>query len=381
MIGLILASMEIMAFIFMLIILIAILIRWRDSSIPTRIFSLDIVFIMLGLVCDVVSAFAPITSTDIQNVSIFLAFIFGAAIVPIFAYYCIYQINEKKTILSLWHARGILISNTVVILLCVFAFANGDFFVYNLDGTTDAGTFEYVLLATEMISTLYAGILLIVNSKHLSRRNFSALSFFAFIPCVAAIAEVIFPKFVISYIAVSVSALIQYVIIQSYQIAESQIREKLLNDISRTDSMTGLLNRRAFSEFIDGAKENVTAGVVYCDVNGLKKTNDEHGHIEGDRLIKRFASIIRGAFPAADIYRISGDEFVVICAGETMRSSYDRGVEKMKYILAENDEIASFGTVYDIDADIRQIINEAEKCMYANKAEYYQRTGNDRRQS
>ncbi len=88
-----------------------------------------------------------------------------------------------------------------------------------------------------------------------------------------------------------------------------------LTRISTRDQLTGLLNRHAIKEYLadfeKGLKPN-NIGILYADINGLKETNDTLGHLEGDRLIISAANQLRKVFKKSDIYRVGGDEFIVI---------------------------------------------------------------------
>ena len=97
----------------------------------------------------------------------------------------------------------------------------------------------------------------------------------------------------------------------------SHILMKKLERISTTDLLTGLKNRTAMNERVDmfTRKEkliNPPFGVVFATMNGLKQVNAAHGHNFGDKLIKSAAQIISEVFSGAEIYRSSGDEFMII---------------------------------------------------------------------
>ena len=105
---------------------------------------------------------------------------------------------------------------------------------------------------------------------------------------------------------------------------EARVRREAaarLNLISKTDELTGLLNRRGFLELgqqtIDIAVTLNQGGmVIFGDMDGLKKINDTYGHDAGDRAIKAEADILKKNFRASDVVgRIGGDEFVILAAG------------------------------------------------------------------
>ena len=104
------------------------------------------------------------------------------------------------------------------------------------------------------------------------------------------------------------------------EINESSLNEQradIYKNISLTDGMTGLKNRRAFEEALDKTADSFPyAGentLFMLDVNGLKKVNDTYGHNCGDELIVNAAKCITESFgPDAQVFRIGGDEFAVI---------------------------------------------------------------------
>ncbi|MCX4788917.1 diguanylate cyclase [Streptomyces sp. NBC_01221] len=90
-----------------------------------------------------------------------------------------------------------------------------------------------------------------------------------------------------------------------------------------TDPLTGLANRRSVDVRLDEAVEQHRAdgavvSLVVCDLNGLKRVNDTHGHAVGDRLLERFGSVLSrcGAMlPGALAARLGGDEFCLLAVG------------------------------------------------------------------
>ncbi len=99
-------------------------------------------------------------------------------------------------------------------------------------------------------------------------------------------------------------------------IERKQLEEKL-RDISITDDLTGLFNRRGFrtlaqQELDLAERQNETMAVFYIDLDGLKLINDRYGHNAGDQAIQDTAEILKETFRSADIIaRIGGDEFAV----------------------------------------------------------------------
>ena len=100
--------------------------------------------------------------------------------------------------------------------------------------------------------------------------------------------------------------------------AKGKRRTLELEATSIRDELTGLLNRRGLFAIapaqLDAVHRHLIGGLLlYVDLDGLKQTNDRHGHSAGDELLRSAASVLRASFREADtIARLGGDEFVVI---------------------------------------------------------------------
>ncbi|MFG2757576.1 diguanylate cyclase domain-containing protein [Streptomyces wuyuanensis] len=109
-------------------------------------------------------------------------------------------------------------------------------------------------------------------------------------------------------------------------VAAGIAQQERLEEVRRlafTDPLTGLANRRAVDVRLDEVLERhrvdgSVVSLVVCDLNGLKRVNDTHGHAAGDRLLERFGSVLSlcGAMlPGALAARLGGDEFCLLTAG------------------------------------------------------------------
>lgn len=149
--------------------------------------------------------------------------------------------------------------------------------------------------------------------------------------------------------------------------------DRVVDIIGTTDAMTGLYNKLAFERDSLSCKTGFV-GVVFGDLNGLKYTNDNYGHAEGDKLIKHFAKLLRDNFRAYNCYHISGDEFVV--AGYNIKiHEFLSDVLSFHKGLWDNEDstppIAALGYSAGIPQDIKAITACAEKAMYEDKQKFY----------
>lgn len=157
----------------------------------------------------------------------------------------------------------------------------------------------------------------------------------------------------------------------------SQIGNKLLLDqltrLSSIDILTGLYNRNKLNIYMTGILESkkTPIGLVFLDINGLKKVNDNEGHIAGDNLIKRAAKTLTSVFTGNDIFRVGGDEFVVIIIGAEKEKIVE-SLDKLREEAKKND--VSFAAGYalsDNDHNIEKALKEADFNMYKDKRKFY----------
>jgi|SRR5258708_640146 len=99
---------------------------------------------------------------------------------------------------------------------------------------------------------------------------------------------------------------------------EIDAKNKLLEEMAHTDSLTGLPNRRAIEEWANrqlrgAARHGYSLWVVHADLDSFKIINDGYGHEAGDEVLKGFATILKENTRASDISgRMGGDEFLVV---------------------------------------------------------------------
>ena len=94
-------------------------------------------------------------------------------------------------------------------------------------------------------------------------------------------------------------------------------RQRHVQDMKQaayTDALTGLRNRRSFTEDLRAlARQDHSYSVVMIDLDGMKTVNDTHGHAEGDLLLQTFArQLIQGLYASDLAYRLGGDEFALV---------------------------------------------------------------------
>lgn len=157
------------------------------------------------------------------------------------------------------------------------------------------------------------------------------------------------------------------------EIWKKKVQDYLLH-LSYQDQLTGIRNNASYIRMLNHLLEHpVPVGVAFADLNGLKYLNDTYGHEYGDQALKHLAEVCMEYFAKDQLYRISGDEFVVICP-ETQETEFIRQAQLLRERLKqEEQELAAFGYLWDgggTDAD--KLLHRAERLMYQEKQLHYQ---------
>lgn len=158
-------------------------------------------------------------------------------------------------------------------------------------------------------------------------------------------------------------------------IAANELQKRILTDEltikSYLDPLTGLRNRLAYDEVLDSLLgKEIPTGVGFLDLNGLKWINDNLGHDMGNKALRRVCEIVLRHIPREHLYRISGDEFVIIWPGIDY-PVFNSAAEQLEAALVEEQDIASFGFVWGTEEDVGVAVRKAEQAMQTAKNKFY----------
>ena len=164
-------------------------------------------------------------------------------------------------------------------------------------------------------------------------------------------------------------------------------RQRLFNETHRLanyDIMTGLLNRNCYNKVQDSLNEGGELCVVSFDLNGLKIVNDTRGHKAGDELICALADLLKQCFQGDMIFRIGGDEFIVLSeTNDTEKEieNFRQKAESWKGNYSTELHISlGYASRKDMpEASFQDLSVMADKRMYDDKAKFYQQGNRDRR--
>lgn len=156
--------------------------------------------------------------------------------------------------------------------------------------------------------------------------------------------------------------------------------EFLMLQGTKKDPLTGVLNRQAYFTDTEVNSDRIT-GLVTVDMNGLKEINDNQGHAAGDEaLITLALCLLHAEKSGQSVYRIGGDEFVIICRDASQKEVLDL-VDRIRKNVDETACSCSIGYCFaeEKSKNIDNMLRKADQMMYAEKSRYYLTSGKDRR--
>ena len=154
------------------------------------------------------------------------------------------------------------------------------------------------------------------------------------------------------------------------------------SELARKDVLTGIRNRNAYEEELQKLtwkmqKDDIKFGFAVIDVNFLKMVNDTYGHEMGNITICKCCEIVCRIFAHSPVFRIGGDESVVILENkdykhiEELIQKFNTTIETAEGEPWEKVSAAIGYAVYqpDIDDCVENVFNRADKAMYLRKSE------------
>ena len=152
--------------------------------------------------------------------------------------------------------------------------------------------------------------------------------------------------------------------------------------LTKTDSLTGFLNRHAYFADVNRKPKTITA-IISIDMNGLKTINDTIGHAAGDEALLTLALCFnRPLNYKQSAYRIGGDEFLIVCR-KTSEEEVLRIVEQIRKFVSKTKYSCAIGYSFNLQGNksIDELLKESDEMMYQEKDKHYLETGEKRRHS
>ena len=249
------------------------------------------------------------------------------------------------------------------------------------------GPFYWIYLVVCAVSFFYLLFVFIYLAKRGRSINLIKLVLLTLIVLIGQVACFWDDSIRTGYISLSIAAVFLYIFVQEF------IRIKMMDtiekehELSSLDSLTGVRSRIAYDrkiEEIDGIlktnKNLIHFAMCECDLNNLKQINDTCGHEAGDLYIKRCCKLICSFFKHSPIFRIGGDEFVVLLQNDDYEACDELKQNLLNLISDEvrkdcalTDKV-SFAAGFSkfnsaSDNSYKEVFVRADKEMYEHKRE------------
>lgn len=164
--------------------------------------------------------------------------------------------------------------------------------------------------------------------------------------------------------------------------------EKVANEmkaLANTDALTGVRNKIAYDKVAEELNNKIKErkapkfAIVMVDLNYLKLINDDYGHNKGDFALVKLCNILRDVFVHSPIFRVGGDEFVILVKGneyehiEDLIKAFNKRIEDLagnKYLLPAEKVSAAIGySKYNLfkDKSVDDVFKRADEAMYERK--------------
>ncbi|MDP3030604.1 MAG: sensor domain-containing diguanylate cyclase [Rhodocyclaceae bacterium] len=183
------------------------------------------------------------------------------------------------------------------------------------------------------------------------------------------------------YVNLGISLVVTLVVLFLTHLALARYQQRM-EELAATDKLTGLLNRQAFTIFIDKLvaeyrREPRPTSALLVDLDHFKEINDSHGHLSGDRVLQGVAQLLHDSLRESDIaVRWGGEEFLLVLRACDLAEAR-RIAEKLRHDIEQQEfDVArqkvkvtiSVGVAeYDSSESPDQWINRADRGLYSAK--------------
>lgn len=172
-----------------------------------------------------------------------------------------------------------------------------------------------------------------------------------------------------SYLLLSMSIFLSYAIRHRNHV-------DMLHRLSYHDLLTNALNRNAFMDVLSQFRpgQYASAGIIYIDINGMKEINDFYGHHQGDKILITTVAKVFNLFKPDELFRIGGDEFVIITYDLTETDFYEK-FNLLRNVFCEKTNlpfsIATGSCWVKSPSNLNSLLQQADSAMYTDKKKFY----------
>ncbi|MFN2358602.1 MAG: diguanylate cyclase [Desulfotignum sp.] len=161
---------------------------------------------------------------------------------------------------------------------------------------------------------------------------------------------------------------------------ELEAKNELLEKVSQTDYLTGLLNRRKINEEMEkeyqrAIRYGCAFSIIILDIDWFKSVNDAHGHNAGDQVLKEMSDILSSMLRTTDsLARWGGEEFLILCPGITLEASAEvaqriqAAIEENSFSVPKKITISAGTCEYRSGHSLEGLLVEADRKLYKAKS-------------
>ncbi len=153
-----------------------------------------------------------------------------------------------------------------------------------------------------------------------------------------------------------------------------------LEHMANCDALTGLENRHSYQKAVERLEDDRDSalGCVYVDANGLHELNNHLGHQAGDMMLRAVAGALSQSFEGSRVYRIGGDEFVVLTQNAEKQTVWQKTAQARLALKEQGYEISLGIGWRGENQRVQAMVNQAEAAMQKDKQRYYRQNGKER---
>ncbi|MBR5933913.1 MAG: GGDEF domain-containing protein [Treponema sp.] len=341
-------------------------------------FRLTFIICAAGVLCEYFGVLFDRTGCAPQKIHWFITYI-EFSISPFLAVFLSRSCGMKRTI------KPMIIVMALNVIAQTVSLFNGMIFYIDSSSAFYRGSCYWLYILFCGISFFYILVVFALIGIKTKLRNFLCLLLIASITLIGQVANILDGSINSGYLSICVTAVLLYIFIQN--MLRHTMIEKITveQEISNHDALTKVMSRFSYDnrvhEFDSLIAQNpleLKFAVCECDLNNLKLVNDSFGHDKGDEYIIKCCRTICNFFKHSPVFRIGGDEFVVIVQNddfdnfEQIKNTIgDFSVSEIKkdIPLIEKKSFSAGFAVYNPDSDktFGDVLKRADVEMYKHK--------------
>ncbi|MCR4647797.1 MAG: GGDEF domain-containing protein [Lachnospiraceae bacterium] len=272
----------------------------------------------------------------------------------------------------------------LVIAMIIANFFRPVLFYFDSDGEYYAGIAKLVVFGMQILLFVVLAAFSLIRSFRVSKQerlHYRAIGISGLVMALFIGLQLVFTNLPLYTIGCLLATCIIHSFVQLDAKANFDQELGSVKQIAYKDPLTNVRNKNAYVEAKKACESKMwnkslrELGVVVFDVNDLKKTNDTMGHEAGDKLIREASNMICDTYKHSPVFRIGGDEFVVLLEGEDFRNR----AFLLRLFNEKSDSNLKFGgpvvsagmDIFDLERDlsIDDIFERADNKMYERKKE------------